>query len=49
MHANMNKFVCVTDFENEAKKKVSKQVWDYFQSGATDEITLKDNYTAFKR
>ena len=45
----MDEPVCVNDFEKLAKTKLTKPVWDYFRSGATDEQTLEDNCLAFRR
>ena len=45
----MDKLVCVNDFEKLAKTKLSNTVWDYISGGATDEQTLEDNCSAFRR
>lgn len=41
--------VCVSDFEEEAKKVLPKAVYDYYRSGADEENTLTDNVAAFDR
>ena len=41
--------VCLDDFERMASRKLSKAAYDYFRSGADDEVTLKNNVEAFKR
>uniref|UniRef100_A0A674N252 (S)-2-hydroxy-acid oxidase n=1 Tax=Takifugu rubripes TaxID=31033 RepID=A0A674N252_TAKRU len=41
--------VCVSDFEEEAKKVLPKAVYDYYRSGADDQNTLTDNVAAFDR
>lgn len=41
--------VCVSDFEEEAKKVLPKAVYDYYRSGADDQKTLTDNVAAFDR
>ncbi|XP_028267370.1 2-Hydroxyacid oxidase 1 [Parambassis ranga] len=41
--------VCVSDFEEEAKKVLPKAVYDYYRSGADEQTTLADNVAAFKR
>ncbi|XP_031148466.1 hydroxyacid oxidase 1 [Sander lucioperca] len=41
--------VCVSDFEEEAKKVLPKAVYDYYRSGADEQNTLADNVAAFKR
>jgi len=40
---------CLRDFEERAKAVLPKQSWDYYASGANDEVTLRDNEAAFKR
>jgi hypothetical protein len=39
----------VTAFENLAKQKLPKMVYDYYASGAEDEYTLKLNRSAFEQ
>ncbi|MEO8446846.1 MAG: alpha-hydroxy acid oxidase [bacterium] len=39
----------IEDFEILAKEKLTKNAYDYYSSGAHDEITLKENCEAFKR
>ncbi|XP_015792329.1 hydroxyacid oxidase 1 [Tetranychus urticae] len=41
--------VNIRDFEIEAKKRISKNAWGYYKSGANYEITLKENENAFNR
>lgn len=41
--------VCVADFEEEARKVLPKAVYDYYRSGADEQITLADNVAAFNR
>ncbi|XP_005010879.1 2-Hydroxyacid oxidase 1 [Anas platyrhynchos] len=41
--------VCISDFEDYAKKFLPKSVYDYYRSGADDEETLADNVAAFSR
>ncbi|XP_062263599.1 hydroxyacid oxidase 1 isoform X1 [Platichthys flesus] len=41
--------VCVSDFEEEARKVLPKAVYDYYRSGADEQTTLADNVAAFKR
>jgi len=40
---------CLPDFEEHAKKTLSKNAWDYYTSGANQEQTLRDNVEAFSR
>lgn len=39
----------IPEFEKIAHKKLDKQVWDYYISGADDQISLKRNASAFDR
>ena len=43
----------VFDFESVARKKMAltnkKEAWDYYASGADDEVTLRENHNAFQR
>ncbi|XP_012735018.2 hydroxyacid oxidase 1 [Fundulus heteroclitus] len=41
--------VCVSDFEEEAKRVLPKAVYDYYRSGADGQSTLADNVAAFNR
>ncbi|KFV14047.1 Hydroxyacid oxidase 1, partial [Pterocles gutturalis] len=41
--------VCISDFEEYAKKFLPKSVYDYYKSGADDQETLADNVAAFSR
>ncbi|XP_058508791.1 hydroxyacid oxidase 1 [Solea solea] len=41
--------VCVSDFEDEARKVLPKSVFDYYRSGADQQHTLTDNVAAFNR
>lgn len=37
------------DFESVARKIMKKTAWGYYSSGADDEITLRENHTAFHK
>ncbi len=37
------------DFEKLAESRVGRAAWDYYASGAGDEITLRDNHAAYDR
>lgn len=39
----------VMEYEEIAKKKLAKMVYDYYASGAEDQWTLKENRNAFSR
>lgn len=41
--------VCVSDFEEEARKVLPKAVYDYYRSGADEQLTLANNLAAFNR
>ena len=41
--------VNISDFENLAKEKLTQMAYDYYSSGANDEITLRENIDAYKR
>uniref|UniRef100_A0A3P8RTT9 (S)-2-hydroxy-acid oxidase n=1 Tax=Amphiprion percula TaxID=161767 RepID=A0A3P8RTT9_AMPPE len=41
--------VCVSDFEEQARKVLPKAVYDYYCSGADEQKTLADNVAAFSR
>ena len=39
----------VYDYENAARERLAQQAWDYYSSGAHDEITLRENHAAYDR
>ncbi|CAF0774627.1 unnamed protein product [Rotaria sp. Silwood1] len=39
----------IEDYHQAAKEKLSKMAYDYYRSGADDELTLKDNVEAYRR
>lgn len=41
--------VCVSDYAKKAAEILPKSPWDYYASGAGDQITLKLNESAFNR
>ena len=41
--------VNISDYENLAKEKLTQMAYDYYSSGANDEITLRENTDAYKR
>src|SRR5210317_2358556 len=41
--------VNVFDYETEARAKLPKMAYDYYRSGANDEITLHENHNAYER
>lgn len=45
----MSQCVCVSDFEERARRVLPKAVYDYYRSGADEQRTLQDNVEAFSR
>lgn len=41
--------VCLGDFDGIARRRLAKNAFDYYQSGANDEQSLRDNVDAFQR
>lgn len=41
--------VSVFDYEAAAREKLPKTAYDYYRSGANDEITLRENHAAYER
>lgn len=37
------------DLEAIAREKLSREAWDYYASGAHDEVTLRENRAAYDR
>lgn len=44
-----NKLININDFHRKAKEKLPQMFYDYYASGAHDEITLADNREAYNR
>ena len=44
-----NQMVCIDDFERYAEKTMASATLGYFQGGADEEVTLRDNVAAFTR
>lgn len=44
-----DEFVNLSDFENAAARLLSRAAFDYYVSGAEDELTLRENRLAFQR
>lgn len=42
-------FICLDDYEKSAATKLPKEQFEYYRSGAFDELTLRQNRTAFDR
>lgn len=45
----LDEILSLHDFEALAKETMSDKAWAYYSSGADDEITMRENYTAFHR
>ena len=41
--------ICIKDFEERAKQKLTRNAYNYYASGADGQQTLKENEHAFKR
>lgn len=41
--------VCVADYEKKAAEKLTKNSWDFYSSGADEQLTLELNETAYNR
>ncbi|UJR34002.1 hypothetical protein I4U23_021416 [Adineta vaga] len=49
-HAQTSRILLnIEDYHQAAKEKLSKMTYDYYRSGADDEITLQENINAFRR
>ena len=46
---SLSEMLNVYDFESVARRVMDKEGWGYYSSGADDEITLRENHTAFQR
>jgi 4-hydroxymandelate oxidase len=46
---NLDAFINVADFERRASEALARSAFDYYASGAHDEITLRENRAAFER
>lgn len=44
-----SRLVCVNDYEQEACRRLDRNAWGYYSSGADDQQSLKDNVDAFTR
>ena len=45
----IDKILNIYDFESVAANTMTEEGWGYYSSGADDEITLRENHTAFQR
>ena len=49
MAVDKREFVNVFDYEAAARETLPKIAYDYYRSGANDEITLHENHNAYER
>ncbi len=49
MKRNVSKAYSIEDLRQSAKKRLPRAVFDFFDGGAEDEVTLQDNAAAYKR
>jgi isopentenyl diphosphate isomerase/L-lactate dehydrogenase-like FMN-dependent dehydrogenase len=49
MAVDKREFVNVFDYEAAAREILPKIAYDYYRSGANDEITLHENHNAYER
>lgn len=49
MSYNVSKAYSIEDLRRLAKKRLPRAVFDFFDGGAEDEVTLRDNQAAYKR
>jgi len=49
MAVDQSELVNVFDYETAASETLPKLAYDYYRSGANDEITLHENHTAYER
>ena len=45
----LDQMLNIFDFESVAANVMTEEGWGYYSSGADDEITLRENHTAFQR
>ena len=49
MSYNAGKAYCIEDLRRAARRRLPRAVFDFFDGGAEDELTLRDNEAAYKR
>src|SRR3954465_2598208 len=47
--ADLSKLVSIEDLRQIAKRRLPRAIFDFFDGGAEDEVTLRDNRAAFER
>ena len=48
MSSSIQRFYSIADLRSHAKKRLPKAVFDFFDGGAEDELTLQRNVKAFQ-
>lgn len=46
---SLDQVLSLHDFEAVARQVMTKRAWNYYSSGADDEITMRENYNAYQR
>ena len=49
LYAQPVEAVSLADYERLAEERLERGAWDYFAGGAGDELTLRDNVSAYTR
>ena len=49
MPLNVSKAYSIEDLRRAAKRRLPRAVFDFFDGGAEDEVTLRDNQAAYQR
>src|SRR5881227_2693657 len=47
--ADLNKLVSIEDLRQVARRRLPRAIFDFFDGGAEDEVTLRENRAAFER
>src|SRR3954451_1731603 len=47
--ADLNRLVSIEDLRQAARRRLPRAIFDFFDGGAEDEVTLRENRAAFER
>ena len=47
--ADLNQLVSIEDLRQVARRRLPRAIFDFFDGGAEDEVTLRENRAAFER
>src|SRR2546426_8232846 len=47
--ADLNQLVSIEDLRQAARRRLPRAIFDFFDGGAEDEVTLRENRAAFER